>query len=634
MWPAYEKLALLTKYRKCPNYQPAVGDQLPSYFYSMLDDVDRTMQYSKAIQECLAHVPVNNPWVIDVGVGTGLLSGLVLFHDPNAIVVGVDVNEAALDSARQVMNDLGFSNRFYGVRVNANMSSTSLLKTIQSKINSKEVMPFDMIVSEILGTLVYGESMDSYVSKYIPLVKTFNDRLYAVPQKCTQFFACYEFEVPLSSKYAIEHALDDALMFKEYVPSDKGGLGIAFHLYEHKLTNSPLPIYESMYDRKPTKENPTIKTSRQIFNVTTSSNLHLGVFEWECDLWNGTMLKNTIEQYKYIAETTGERYAFARQNAWGFMVCNLQNIETVHVRYTKQNCTEISMLSGSNTFMLDDVASDRFPWVSTSADIALARELSDLIKSRVKDDVSTVIHVIDDVTCGMFTHNLSEAFNHAKIDVSAKFYPGTQDLVKEVCKNTRVSVLNVRGIQRRLNEISQPTCIVCPSLCYMHLDYENKKQLYTEFARSLGCNLVVPDVNALRENLQRTTTSGPMIQHEQFPNNATAIAQMIKHKDIRFSTRDFHSVPFWKLDNSTQYEVDMNVKHIVGNGPVANLSHIENLLETHNYASALARMLGGSGIICRAGHMDDVDSSSEEEDDDDDDDDDDEYKQPAAKRPK
>ena len=514
MWPAQAKLLLLSKYRKCPIYKPASGEQLPSYFYSMLDDVDRTMQYSKAIQECVNQVPVPNPCVVDVGAGTGLLSALVLFHHPSAIVVGVDVNEAALSASRQVMHELGFSDRFYGVLVNANMTSKSLLRTIQSKLNSTNPMPFDVMVSEILGTFVYGESMETYVSKYLPFVKTFDDKLYAVPQKCRQYFACYEFDVPLSTKYAIEKALDEALRYKEYIATDKGGLGIALHLYENQLTASPQPIYEAMYSKKPTH----VQTFKQKFHINPSSNLHLGVFEWECDLWNGIMLKNTIEEYKTIARSSNERYAFARQNAWGFMVCNLQNVNSVDVKYTKQNCTEISLFADSSSFLLDDVGTDRFSWVSTSGDVALATELSSMIKSTVQDDESTVIHVIDDVTCGMFTNNLSTVFHHAKIDVSSKFYPSTQDVVIRVCaeSSSRANILEMRGIRRRLTELQKPTCVVCPSLFYNHKDYENKKKQYTDFAISLGCDKIIPDLNKLSENLQRTTTAGPMLDTYNF----------------------------------------------------------------------------------------------------------------------
>ena len=96
---------------------------------------------------------------------------------------------------------------------------------------------------------------------------------------------------------------------------------------------------------------------------------------------------------------------------------------------------------------------------------------------------------------------------------------------------------------------------------------------------------------------------------------------MIRHDETRFSTRDFHSVPFWKLDDSSDHTFHINVNHVHGDGPVANLSRIESLLATQNFTSALARMMGGSGIICRIGHVNNIVSSSDEEESDDDDDD-------------
>jgi len=593
----------------------------------MLDDVDRTMQYSEAIRQCVNEVPVSNPYIVDVGVGTGLLSALALFHNSSAIVVGVDVNERALRASRKVMQDLGFSNRFYGVTVSANMNSAALLKKIQRSIHSTDSTPFDVILSEILGTFVYGESMETYVSKYLPFVKTFDDKLYAIPQKCTQTFASYEFQVPISSKHAIESALYDALRYKEYISTDKGGLGIALHMYASKQTNAPVPIYEATYTKKPISKQ-TVRQTIQMPTLENTEHLNLGVFEWECDLWNGTMLKNTIKQYKEISQTTSERYALARQNAWGFMVCGLKQVSHVKVKYTKEHCTEISLTIDALPYILHDVAMDRFSWVATSADENLATNLCELVKHNVRDHASTVIHIVDDVTCGLFTHKLSMTLQNVAIDVST-LYSSVHDVVEKVCESTRANLLKMRGMRRRLKEIRTPSCVICPSLCYMHSDYERKKQQYLEFAKSLGCDVLFPSCNSIRETVQVQTSSGPMISHPQFPRKATAIPQMIEHDETRFSTRDFHSVPFWNLDDSSEQKFDLTVHHVQGDGPIANLSRIEQLLVQKDYASALARMVGGSGIICRIGYTD-VPTSSEE--DDDDDDDDEEYRPTKRRR--
>ena len=68
---------------------------MPKYFWSMLDDRDRNMRYAQAIRACIAdfcHEQGRAPRILDVGVGTGMLSALCLVHGA-AHVVGVDVNQ-------------------------------------------------------------------------------------------------------------------------------------------------------------------------------------------------------------------------------------------------------------------------------------------------------------------------------------------------------------------------------------------------------------------------------------------------------------------------------------------------------------------------------------------------------------
>ena len=85
-------------------YQPADGDLLPSYFYAMLDDADRSLKYWEAIKACIRDLRATlrddsrEVVVVDVGVGTGMLSAFAI-HAGADLVIGVGVNAAAIAAA-------------------------------------------------------------------------------------------------------------------------------------------------------------------------------------------------------------------------------------------------------------------------------------------------------------------------------------------------------------------------------------------------------------------------------------------------------------------------------------------------------------------------------------------------------
>ena len=84
------------------SYDPA-DSGLAKYFLAMLDDADRNNQYSRAIKACIDEFKANNkgkaPTVLDIGVGTGMLSGLCLLHGAKH-VTGVDVNSTMVQLAK------------------------------------------------------------------------------------------------------------------------------------------------------------------------------------------------------------------------------------------------------------------------------------------------------------------------------------------------------------------------------------------------------------------------------------------------------------------------------------------------------------------------------------------------------
>ena len=70
---------------KRATYEPA-DEGLAKYFLSMLDDADRNKRYGEAIKAAIAEfvrVEGRKPRILDIGVGTGMLSGLCLLHKKN-----------------------------------------------------------------------------------------------------------------------------------------------------------------------------------------------------------------------------------------------------------------------------------------------------------------------------------------------------------------------------------------------------------------------------------------------------------------------------------------------------------------------------------------------------------------------
>ena len=123
---------------------------------AVLDDTDRNVQYSAAIKAAIDEfvaVEGRAPRVLDIGVGTGMLSNLCLLHGA-AHVTGVDVNSTMVDLAKVALREQDPSGRRFTVR---------LVKPGKSQLGDAR---FDMLVSEILGTLTTSESMFKYLAIY------------------------------------------------------------------------------------------------------------------------------------------------------------------------------------------------------------------------------------------------------------------------------------------------------------------------------------------------------------------------------------------------------------------------------------------------------------------------------------
>lgn len=647
MWPATSKVLQILEVVKYAgkNYIPVDGDRLPSYFYSMLDDIDRTLTYSEAIRACIQELKqkTERVVVVDIGVGTGLLSALCIHHGAD-FVVGVDVNEAALSSTKSAMNTLEFAHKFTGVQVTATANTNKLLEQIRSSVLEQDLpadKPFNMVVSEILGTFVFGESMHTYLQKYLPMVAEVGGRLHAVPMTCKQHFALYEFNVPISVKHAAVHALGYAARQNMYLPTDKGGLSIGLHLYPYTKKTDDRTIYMAEYKSTNPVPNPIV-SSHTLKNLKPDpEKLTLGVFEWTCELWTDIFLKNTLDAYQEIEEIHDQRFAFARMNAWGFMVFDASHITMVQIGYTKTAGVNIQ----SESFELTDVGTNIGAWVGMAADEDAAHQLATMAREKLNDESTTVIWVIDDTTCGMLCLKLLDLFQYAKIRVMYNNHKNCHTVCSKVLTgNSRIDIVGASsggrgGGKRRILEGLKEKCnmIIIPALCYMSTDYASEKKSYLNLPYVITALIEGADMLPSKDAKNKHTNILVKAAHTLSPNHVSAILdqvgplkQLRLHRGIHFTTRDYLSLPFWNDGE----EIKMNVHQVMdpAETPVSNLKNLKKLIHSKDYKSALARMFGGSGIICRIGHIDEDLEIKEMSDAESSDDSDDDWRAPPKKR--
>ena len=231
------------------SYDPA-DSGLAKYFLAMLDDADRNNQYSRAIKACIDEFKANNkgkaPTVLDIGVGTGMLSGLCLLHGAKH-VTGVDVNSTMVQLAKTSLEQV--QQKLYPDAARKSYTVKLVKKGASQLGNAK----YDMFVSEILGTLTTSESMFKYITIYAPHLNTFdNGQVYCVPRSTTQYFSIRAFErsdLGGSLCAALDGAMSSVEAARKLVPTNEGGIGLHLQLYKSKLCGEMYKIHTEKYER-------------------------------------------------------------------------------------------------------------------------------------------------------------------------------------------------------------------------------------------------------------------------------------------------------------------------------------------------------------------------------------------------
>ena len=341
-------------------YTPASAG-LGKYFFAMLDDGDRNRQYAHAIQRCIAAFKTEQgraPRVLDVGVGTGLLSALCLLHGCEH-VTGVDTNESMVSLAGHHLKELDPRCRRHRVR-----------HVLPNKPPPADMGVFDMVVSEILGTLATSESMHKYLSVYGAHIATFGDgeKVYMVPQRTEQCLAVHAFkrdDLGFALHTLLEHGLAEC--GGRYLPTNEGGAGLHLHLYPSRRLGARVAFHVEHYDRLLGAEAAeggagsaragaryfaTEHVEKEVFDLSAAApdELLVGVLEWEVLLWGGgaagasdggVWLRNTLEEYRAWEAArglAGVRNGVARGSAWGFFVVHVpRGGPSLHATFLRMN---------------------------------------------------------------------------------------------------------------------------------------------------------------------------------------------------------------------------------------------------------------------------------------------------------
>ena len=445
------------------SYNPA-SEGFAKYFLSMLDDTDRNVSYSLAIKAAIADFVMANsrpPRVLDIGIGTGMLSSLCLLHGASH-VTGVDTNRTMVSLSTQNLSLLDPTRTKFTVL---------LVDPGPSQIPPDTI--FDMFVSEILGTLTTSESMYKYLSIYSHHLRKFGgDKVYCVPSSTRQFFSLRSFPLltmppPVAS--AIRVALADPESFdangsRLLIPTNEGGIGLHLQLYPSTLLpdTTRMTIHEEKYTCLENLENggvsfpytsgntvdspPMSLTPLALSELSSPESLTLGVFEWEVELWPGSpLLLNTLSGLSSLPL----RNQLARGAAWGLFVSSVPE-PTIQVQVQVQDQDQVQVqvqggakkVQGGGKYVVRSKAlNPRFkttptvtvkeegvggnvsdlslPFVSVAGDTELARRIVLALEKVVKgrdgygygygygdgdgdgdgDGVVRVL-IVDDVTCG------------------------------------------------------------------------------------------------------------------------------------------------------------------------------------------------------------------------------------------
>lgn len=249
-----------------------------------------------------------------------------------AHVTALDINKDMADISRQTLSD------YEPDRSKWKVQCGKICKEGKTRTSFTPKEPFfDMLVSEILGTLTTSESMYEHTADALPYLNRFDGKLYVIPQKTTQYVTLYDFH-GMFDACSIPQVISNGLRASlpcpnpdvvQLTPSNDSGIGLPLYGIKHTQVSKKTPINTETYllDDEGTKwqrDRPKGWEDLDLLVELPTSGMKLGethfvVFEWEVELFDGVMLRNTLEAMKPGNEYgISEVNAAARHSQWGW----------------------------------------------------------------------------------------------------------------------------------------------------------------------------------------------------------------------------------------------------------------------------------------------------------------------------
>jgi len=125
-------------------------ESVNDWHYAMINDHPRNEFYKKALE----HSVTPETTVLEIGTGSGLLSIIAATMGARR-VVAVEANKHLAQLARNIIAANGFSDK---------ITVVNKMSTEMTLADMPDGEPADMIISEILGTLMLGESALEYIA--------------------------------------------------------------------------------------------------------------------------------------------------------------------------------------------------------------------------------------------------------------------------------------------------------------------------------------------------------------------------------------------------------------------------------------------------------------------------------------
>jgi predicted RNA methylase len=311
-----------------PPFVP-VKDGVPTYFIPMLADKQRNQTYEAAIKETIdqfVQTQGRAPTVLDLGAGSGLLSIMCLHHGAEHVTL-LDAHETLCNIAECQLEDLGISRDRWSV-------VTKLSTKLKSPARGGTV--YDILVCELIGSMINSESMYSYMSDLLKrgIIRHFAGKFYTIPQRGEMTLGVYqttEASIDTGIEYAPMHVIYDAVHGKEVDARIDWFQDEEVHicLARSKCTSlaENVSVLTEQYNVPHASEAVRFPFQVEIGVVSTTNFQDvLLVLEWQLQLSDSIVLDHTLKSVEAMTDPV----MIARWINWGFLHTKLCHCTEPH----------------------------------------------------------------------------------------------------------------------------------------------------------------------------------------------------------------------------------------------------------------------------------------------------------------